>query len=194
MTAGHAKSGAGGASLPVLGNRLRLQDIPPDGASMVLSTTEAERASLAAACGLLDLPAFTGSAEIRRTDTGVRVAGRLQAKAVAACVVSLAPVEQSIDEAFEVDLVREEAAGAAADAGGETETDPPDVMIDDMIDFGTLFEEHLVLALDPYPRVADAHLPDGYRADEGEGGGAFAGLAGLRQAMTGADVADKPKD
>jgi uncharacterized metal-binding protein YceD (DUF177 family) len=89
----------------------------------------------------------------------VRVKGRLSAELVQACVVTLDPVPARIDERFEVDFV-EDAQPAVADLELDVEgAEAPEPAPDGRIDLGELAAEQLGLAIDPYPRKADAAVP-----------------------------------
>src|SRR5690606_11389468 len=73
-----------------------------------ITATPEERAALVAEWGILDLPALEAELTLRPWRTvGVKVEGRLRAVAVQACVVTLEPVPQSIDEAFEATFMPE---------------------------------------------------------------------------------------
>ncbi len=124
---------------------------------MTVEATEAERAALAAR---LDLPAilalrcrFAVAAPARGI---VAASGRLEARVVRTCVVSLEDFETPIAEDFAIEFVPE-----------GTESDDPDPeSVDeipyagDALDLGEAAAEQLALALDPYPRRPDAMLPD----------------------------------
>jgi hypothetical protein len=86
---------------------------------------------------------------------GWRIEGRLTADLVQACVVTLEPVAQRIDQAVARDYVPEAAyrPPAEIDLDPDAEDDPDP--FDRVIDPGLLAIESLALALDPYPRVAD---------------------------------------
>ena len=96
-------------------------------------------------------------------DEGWRIEGRLSAKVVQGCVVTLEPVAQRIDEAVARSYVPEAdyrpAAEIDLDPEAEDEPDP----FGSVIDPGLLALESLALAVDPYPR-APGLPPAEYRA------------------------------
>ncbi|MBA5776288.1 DUF177 domain-containing protein [Stappia sp. F7233] len=129
-----------------------------------LTLSDSERQAVAEDFQLLGLPDLSASFELKpwRRD-GVIAKGRLRARAVQACVVTLDPVEQGIDEEFEIFFLPEAAANrfAGEGAGGEIDVefegeDPPEAIIDGEIDLAAIALEQLALALDPYPRAKGA--------------------------------------
>ena len=127
---------------------VRLDRVPARGMDIDIQASEAERAALARRFELLELPALQASVHVRPGLGGVwTVSGRLSAQVVQACVVSLDPVAQTIDEPFEVRF----AAGAREEAGADP--DAPEALDGDTIDVGAVVADHLSLALDPFPRA-----------------------------------------
>jgi len=93
---------------------------------------------------------------MRLTEATILAEGRLQARVVQTCVVSLEDFPAVIDETFRVRFVPE----------GQ-ESDDPDPEADDeigyaggMLDLGEAAAEQLALTLDPYPRAPGAELPE----------------------------------
>lgn len=127
---------------------VRLDRVPARGLDVDVTASEAERAALAKRFELLELPALKADIAVRLGLGGVwTVSGRMHAEVVQACVVSLEPVAQALDETFEVRF----AAGARADAA--TDPDAPEPLEGDTIDIGAIVADHLSLALDPFPRA-----------------------------------------
>jgi len=116
---------------------------------------------------LLDMDGLKADLKIRRQEGGlvVHIDGHLSARVVQACVVTLDPVESTIDERFEAWFADKDQAVALAKvkhekelkAGTETpildEQDDPEAIIDGQIDLGELVTQHLSLALNPYPHA-----------------------------------------
>ena len=119
-----------------------------------------------------------------------RAEGRLTAIATQCCVVTLAPVEQRIDEEITrlyvpmVEVDEDQVLDLDVDADDETDG------YTDRIDLGHLAIESLALALEPYPRAEGAELPDtrvappGVAPIEDADLKPFAKLAGLRQKLS----------
>jgi uncharacterized metal-binding protein YceD (DUF177 family) len=125
-----------------------------------IAATDKERAALAKRFNLLGLDRLEASFTLKRVRKDlVRVKGRLSAELVQACVVTLDPVPARIDERFEVDFL-EGAPMAVADLELDAEgAEAPEPAPDGWVDLGELAAEQLGLAIDPYPRKADATLP-----------------------------------
>ncbi len=142
---------------PELHRPIRVSRIAPDGVPVVVETSAAERAALAARMGLPAIAALASRFDLVREASGIVAAtGRLTATVVQTCVVSLEDFEQAIAEDFTIRFVPE-----------GTESDDPDPeSVDeipyagDTIDLGEATAEQLALSLDPYPRRPDARLPD----------------------------------
>jgi uncharacterized metal-binding protein YceD (DUF177 family) len=153
---------------------------------VTITANPSERAALAGKYELLEVRELSAAATVSGKPGGpVDVAGRVVADIVQACVVTLVPVAQHIDEPFASRLVRPGSPElAAAKPNAEVivdpgEPDPPEVLSGPTFDLGAIVEETFVLAIDPYPRAEGAALPDA-----GDGKGAadtpFAVLAGLK--------------
>lgn len=112
--------------------------------------------------------ALTSTLQIGRwKKDGVRVRGRVEARIVQSCVVTLEPVETLIDEPVEAIFIPEgsKLARAVANDNAEMMLDPdgpdlPETFSGDTIDVGLVVAEHAALAIDPYPRKPDAVFGD----------------------------------
>ncbi len=129
---------------------VRLDRVPARGVAIDVTASEAERAALARRFDLLALPALKAEVTVRPGLGGVwSVTGRLRAEVVQACVVTLDPVAQSIDEAIDLRFAAD--AKATAD-----DPEAPEPLEGDTIDVGAIVADHLSLALDPFPRAPGA--------------------------------------
>lgn len=120
-----------------------------------LAPGPAERAALAAALGLLDLPSVRLTGAIR--PAGKRdfvLEAELVAEVVQACVVTLAPVAARLTEP----VVRRYLADWAEPEPEECEVPEDDSVepLTEVIDAGAVLTEALALALPPYPRAPGA--------------------------------------
>ncbi|MBL28298.1 MAG: hypothetical protein CMM50_12210 [Rhodospirillaceae bacterium] len=154
-----------------------------------IEADEREREALARRFDLMSLDRLRASVRIAATAGGhrIRVEGTLDASVVQTCVVTLKPVESTVQESFAVDYVPESDVdeGEAIDFDPEGE-DPPEVLRDWTIDIGELVAEQLSLALDPYPRHPSAGPVGGavWQDDSGDSDekpNPFAVLAQLRK-------------
>ncbi|MEE3625078.1 DUF177 domain-containing protein [Nitrospirillum sp. BR 11752] len=140
-----------------------------------ITATPAERAALAKRLELVSLDSLTALVRLRRIRGGqmVRVTGELEAEVVQSCVVTLEPLAASVRDSFQAlfapaHLVPKDEEDLE-NLGLDDEADPPEPIENGRIDIGELVAQHLSLALEPYPRKADAerfvHVEDW----EGEG-------------------------
>jgi len=182
---------------PEFSRAVQVDAVTADGLELEIAATPAERAELARRLGL---------EELRRLHARVRVvpqAGRrwrlhvdFVADVLQSCVVTLEPVSSVIDGQFDVSCI-DEADGEVTDVFVEPEgEEPPEPIVDGQVDVGELLVQQLALAIDPYPRRADASVPAQYSAesrsasadgaDEDAGESPFAALAALKQRRDGA--------
>ena len=118
--------------------------------------------------------------------SGVRIDGRLRAAVTQACVVTLDPVAQTIDQDFQLTFQPPQARAADPRTVAEAEVivhfdedDPPDPLEGPLLDLGPLIVEQLSLALDPYPRSEGAVLAES-KAEGDAIQSPFAALSRLR--------------
>ena len=134
------------------------------GAALDIVASEGERAALAKRFGFLGLPAFSARVTVdRRLGGQIVVEGRLRGKIVQACVLTLDPVTQELDDAFRIvfkqDLA-EERDPESGEAVLSAQADAPEPLAGNMLDVGEIVAEQLSLAADPYPRRPGAKLED----------------------------------
>jgi uncharacterized metal-binding protein YceD (DUF177 family) len=164
--------------LPEFSRRQILTDPPQAGVEDHLEASPAECAALAQRFGIEGLRHF--SARFTRKPYpggGLLLSGRIKAEAVQLCVVSLEPVTEHLDRPFSL-VVLPPGAAPSEDPDGpdEIETDATG-----HFDLGEALAEELSLSLNPYPRAAGAHLPEGLEdAPEEAPRNPFAKLALLR--------------
>lgn len=133
--------------------------------SREIEAGEEERQALAARLDLMELGGLAANVTLRRVGGGevVRATGRLAADVVQRCVVTLAPVPGHIEEEFDELFAPE----GYRPAEHEEEDDLPEYFDGQQIDIGEMVAQLLSLALDPYPRAADAGA---FAPDAGESG------------------------
>lgn len=149
-----------------------------------ISAEPEERAALAKRFGLQSLDLLSASATLHPVATGIEAKGHMRAKAVQSCVITGDPVPAEIDQPFIIRFVAEDMAPSGDEV--ELDADDCDIMEHDgqLIDLGEAVAQTLGLALDPYPRSADA---DARVKDAGimseEEAGPFGALAALKDKM-----------
>jgi len=133
------------------------------GETLTLTPTTAEAEALAHRLGVEGVRELVAEVTLKQRGKGVVSArGRVQATLDRLCVISLAPIEEKIDERFSV-LFRPEAAaeaGARAEVALDTEADDEEPYADGTIDLGEHVAQTLALALAPWPRAPGASLPE----------------------------------
>lgn len=151
---------------------------------------EAERAALARRFGLLALDALSVEAQLVRDGREVRATGRVRAHSTQGCVATGAPVPAEVDAPF--DLVFQPLVEGRPDEEIELGEAELDIVFYEggAIDLGEAAAQTLALALDPYPRAADADealRAAGVRSEEEAG--PFGALASLKDRLGGPDRA-----
>jgi uncharacterized metal-binding protein YceD (DUF177 family) len=176
------------SDVPALSRPVDISRINAAGIVERIEATEHERAALAASLGIVAIGKLAAEVMLDRNARGlIRLDGRLTAEIVQNCVVSLVPVAQAIDEPISLRFAEEGSSAAKTPPKPATEIrvdpaeeDPAEVLTGTAIDLGPIVVEHLVLAIDPYPRAPGATLPDNPAEDQpGPGDSPFAVLAGL---------------
>jgi uncharacterized metal-binding protein YceD (DUF177 family) len=150
--------------------------------TLTIEATADERTALARR---FDLPAIERlSARLtvapEAAGTAYAVTGSLSAEVVQECVVTFEPVRAEIEEPVEAVF-----GEAPADVlGEEVDVDPLETTVEPIesgsIDLGELVAQHLLLALDPYPRAPGASLP-ATAVDDAADDAPFAALRALRR-------------
>jgi hypothetical protein len=176
---------------PEFSRGVPVERIAPGWRTETIAATSDERAALARRFGLVELPRFEATVRLRRTRAGryVEVDGTLRAAVVQTCVVTLDPVTAEIDERFAL-LLGPIGVPVPWKDGGEdgadvvVDIDAPEPLDGDDVDIGELAAQQLSLALDPYPRsaeAADAPSPASDAADPRPADSPFAALQSLRK-------------
>jgi uncharacterized metal-binding protein YceD (DUF177 family) len=176
---------------PILSRPVDLSEIG-EGLTRTVEADAAEREALAKEFGLRELKSLVAEVKLSPLGrSGVLAEGHVSAEVVQICVVSLVPVDQTIDENFSVRFAK----GPAADivppkAGAEIQidagaSDPPEVLKGSTIDLGPLVTEYFVLGIDPYPRAPGAVLPAEATDRSAGEDSPFAALAALKAGKKG---------
>ncbi|WP_395708556.1 YceD family protein [Reyranella sp.] len=164
----------------------------PGGAALDIVASDSERAALAKRFGFLGLPALSARVTVdRRLGGQIVVEGRLRGRIVQACVLTLDPVNQDLDDTFRI-VFKKDLSDDRDPENGEAvlsaQADAPEPLSGNLLDVGEIVAEQLSLAADPYPRRPGARLEDvmpkprhpGRRGPPDQRRHPFAGLAALR--------------
>ena len=152
---------AGLASGNEFSRKVVIEPWPDGGVAVRLVAEPAERRALARRFGLLELAALEASGRLERDPASgeIRFCGTLEAALEQACVVTLEPVPAQIRQPVERRYLR--SAGEVPSPQVWSLDDDPDeaeveLVSGRTIDLGEALAEELALALDPYPRAAEA--------------------------------------
>jgi uncharacterized metal-binding protein YceD (DUF177 family) len=135
----------------------RLIRLGPETRDVTLEATPAECAALARRFGILGIGSLAARLRLEPEAAGtVRARGRLEAAVEQACIVTLDPVAQRVDAPIDLRILPD--GGEPADE----EPDSPDEIesAGGQVDLGEAVAEQLALALDPYPRIPGAVVPE----------------------------------
>ena len=152
-----------------------------------IEATAQEREQLAGLFGIESLESFTFDYKLQPAGTDrAQLSGEIHAELTQACILTLEPVRETVDETVSLDcwpqnqIGRKDAAGPQADPQG-LPADPPAPIVKGRINVGALAGEILASAINPYPRKDGAEFAwDDSRYEDGEASGPFAELAKLK--------------
>ena len=138
--------------------------IPDTGLHRAFEASDATRAAMADLADLREVRSASASFDLMLKSGGrVHVTGEVRARIGQTCVVTLDPIENEINEAIDLmfaplEQIRSLSAlvDEAAQSEDEEVPDPPEPIVDGVIDLGRLATDALFLAIDPYPRRPDA--------------------------------------
>ena len=160
----HRDTDVEAAEIPVLDWQIACIDAdraaPKQGFERTFRATDIERRAIAEALDVPDCMDFRVRLTVRpRAGGRYSVTGKFDADIEQACVVTLEPIRSHLSESFAgefypaVDLAEAAPSDAYFDPDG---ADEPMPVRDGLLDVGQLAYEHLALAVDPFPRRADA--------------------------------------
>jgi hypothetical protein len=160
---------------------VRLDEIPETGLHLDIEADAAARAAVAAAVGVNEVPQLMAAFDVARHGRdGLHVMGTVSARVRQTCVVTLDPVENEIAEGIDVVFVPPSALGPLAHEVnlGPEAVEPPEALVDGVVDLGAVATEFLMLGIDPYPRKPGAVFEPPETGDAASR--PFAALAALR--------------
>jgi uncharacterized metal-binding protein YceD (DUF177 family) len=167
---------------------IEIVDVPASSPEIRKIATTADCTALAGALDLLACESCSATYRVRRL-AGDRygLRGTLTADVVQACVITLAPVHETVSATFDVEFRPADeaaAAGGAVDLDDETDIEPIEghrLMV------GRVIFEELAAALNPYPRRPGAEYTPAADANDAKAN-PFAVLAKLKAANKNSDL------
>ncbi len=149
--------------------------IPDTGLHRDIEADRATREAMAEVADLREVLSASASLDVMPKGGGrFHVAGHVRARIGQTCVVTLEPIENDIDEEVDLMFAPPEQIPVLSDlvddaAESEVEIpDPPEPIVNGVIDLGRLATDALFLAIDPYPRKPDAVFEPPVVADDPE--------------------------
>lgn len=138
--------------------------IPDTGLHRAFEADDASRAAMAEIAGLRAVLSASASFDLKLKSNGrVHVTGEVRGRIGQTCVVTLEPIENDITEVVDLMFAPPEQiptlaalVDEAAQSEDEEVPDPPEPIVNGVIDLGRLATDVLFLAIDPYPRKSDA--------------------------------------
>jgi uncharacterized metal-binding protein YceD (DUF177 family) len=142
---------------------IRVEAIRPRGTEVVVRAEPEQLPAIATLLGLVSVGALEARYTLTRNGDRVKLDGRVTARLHQACVVTLDPFPVQLDVPVQLDFAPEQDVAAFARRNDRddaeidievllNEDDPPEPIVDGVIDLGSITLEFLALALDPYPR------------------------------------------
>ncbi|WP_157733102.1 DUF177 domain-containing protein [Bosea sp. AS-1] len=172
---------------------IRVETIRLRGTEILLEADAGQRVAIAAALDLPSIEALTARYLLTRNGERVKLEGTIKAQLHQLCVVTLDPFPVALDVPVKLDFAPQDDALIAARRGDSgdadidievmlNEQDPPEPIIDGVIDLGAITLEFLALSLDPYPRKPGVSFEA--PAADAEETSPFAALAKLKRDAT----------
>lgn len=172
--------------------------IPEVGVHRDIEADGPTRAAMAEVGGLREILSASASLDVMPRGGGrFHVAGHVRARVGQTCVVTLDPIESDIDEPIDLMFAPPEQIPQLSDLvddaaeSDEEIPDPPEPIVNGVIDLGRLATDALLLAIDPYPRKPGAVFEPLVVADDPEDH-PFAALKALKPDVKPPD-AKKPR-
>ena len=149
-----------------------------------LSPSDDQRAQLAEYLNVLEISDLKATIRLSaEKDGSVRLIGRVYAQIVQACVVTLAPVPETIDCTVDRRFIRE-SEDIEEDLDPFDGSDEPDLVESGFIELGAVVTEVIALEMSDYPRSpeADQAAETTVKEDDGDAGAdhPFAALTALK--------------
>ncbi|MGY4333599.1 hypothetical protein ACVWWG_008016 [Bradyrhizobium sp. LB7.2] len=136
-----------------------IAQIPDTGLHRKLEASAAERQAMAEMAGLREVLSVQAAFDVvPESGNRIQVTGHVHARIGQTCVVTLDPIENEIKEEVDLIFAPEAEVRRLADLMEEGQNDkehvadPPEAIVNGIIDLGRLATDALFLAVDPYPR------------------------------------------
>ncbi|MEM7751436.1 MAG: DUF177 domain-containing protein [Pseudomonadota bacterium] len=161
-----------------------LADISEDGLSATNLATNDERRAIADALAVTRCDLVSCSYDVKALHGNrFKASGLIRATFEQVCVVTLDPIEQSLEIDLNVEFWPSSQLGSLTEEYDEPDRDDPEPIVDGQLEIGRVVYELLAANIDPYPRSPDAELERSSSNGKGdEPDNPFAVLADLKPA------------
>ncbi|WP_081773895.1 DUF177 domain-containing protein [Ahrensia sp. 13_GOM-1096m] len=199
MNENHMDENASGSALPSpISQKINVLKLPAKGLNVKIEPDADVLAALAKSMGVLSISSLSAKLNIKRWHKdGVRVSGPLKAQLYQECVITLEPVEETVNEEINAVFVPETSKLAKPAVTGEANEllidaegdDVPEVFQSPFLDVGDIAAEFFALEINPYPRIDGAEEEAQKFAEESASDKAdakenpFAALAALKDKL-----------
>ena len=123
--------------------------------TMKADASAEQRAAISARIEVLEISEFKASFTAEKIKSGVyQVKGKIKASLTQACVRTLTPVPDIIDESFSVMVMAEDLFNQLDPEDEDGDIEDIELLGDGMVDLGEIAVQYLSLALNPYPTSA----------------------------------------
>lgn len=170
---------------------LRIEDVTFKRSEFLVEPTAEECAALSERLGVVTIKNLIGSVSFnrRRNNDGLRAHISLTAEVTQICGMTLDPVDEHVDEQFDILFLSGEGFTPEnnLDFAGD---DPPELIMDGVMDLGELLSQLLAVSIDPYPRKRGSSAEalsgagmalNGVNGDGGKGAGGDGPFSELRK-------------
>ncbi|CAN7634449.1 DUF177 domain-containing protein [Bosea sp. LjRoot90] len=165
---------------------LRVETITLRPVAVELAAEQGDLAAIATFLGIASAEALKASYSLSRNGERVKLEGMIKASLHQNCVVTVDPFPVELNVPVKLDFAPEAEIAARPSEDDEidievllNEEEPPEPIVDGMIDLGVVTLEFLALALDPYPRKPGVAFTE--PAPETEAESPFAALLQLKR-------------
>lgn len=142
--------------------QFHLDDVAGDGMRFHLRADDEELGSLTKRLGVVEVESVEAWLDVARTGEPreIMLQGRVCARLVQSCVVTLEPVVETIDAPLVLKLTDHEQDDEIELELGEDADDPPEEVEGGIVDLGDIVAQQVALEMEPFPRAPEAAFKD----------------------------------
>ncbi|WDI30651.1 DUF177 domain-containing protein [Hyphococcus flavus] len=146
---------------PEFSHKVDLGGLPRSGKAFRLVADNVSLERIATRLNVISADAFSCDLHLRASRHEINITGKVTATLIRECVASLEPMEEVIDESFDVEFARSSPDNLRkenedGEAVYEGEDIPPEIHEGEIFDIGEFAVQQLALAMNPFPRMPGA--------------------------------------